>query len=478
MRRPPHQGQPPWPRQERGTRRWYWHPLARQPREAAGEIAAGPKVLQRELHEPRQAPPRHLERVEELGESCRDELAQLCAQMVRTVAAGLAPPAPPVAWLRVPLPSLLALASRSLMARPLRLAGTMFTLALDGAILMTAVNANASLVRVVEGQMRSRVDDIEVRLQRPASRGDLETLDQVEGVVASAPWGLALVSLVRADGTATERFGLQGPPVDHPGPALVEGDWVERDGEVVANRVLMARYPWLGVGTELTLGSMGGDRTARIVGTIEEVAEPSLYGSANLASSLAGARGDHFAGLRLDVASDADPIASANAVEQSLVDRGLFPLMAMPRSMLSEAMTEHFGILTAVLTLLAIGGTAVGGLSLSTTLSLTAMEHRREIAVVKAIGETRRTIFRWVFLEGGTVALGAGPGSVLLSLPLSIIVVRMLGEHGLHVHVPVVIASRGLAAGTVLLVVVTLAATWLPARSAARGTVQDAIRSE
>lgn len=376
------------------------------------------------------------------------------------------------------MPSILALASRTLAARPLRLLGTLAALSLGGAILMTAVNARSSLVEVVWQQMSSRDDDIEVRLLRPADAASLLGKATVDGVAAVEPWGLALVGIVRGDDTATERFGLHAPPASFRHPKILEGRWLQNSEEVVANAVLVARVPEVRLGSRVRVRSAKAERTLTVVGVVEEVAEPSLYSDASTATILAGVSNGHVGAARVAIHPAADPVKVGDRIEQQLVRSGMFPLTVMPRNMLGEAMTEHFAILTAVLTLVALGSVVVRGLSLGTSLALTTMEHRREIGIVKAIGGTSRAVLTWVVLEGAMVAALAGLTASVLSIPMSTLVVTMLGEHGLHVHVPLVVAPEGAAAWLVILVLVTALATWWPARAASRMPVHGVLRAE
>lgn len=398
--------------------------------------------------------------------------------LVLTVREGLAPPEPPVSWLRMPMPSLLALASRTLAARPLRLLGTLGTLSLGGAILMTAVNARSSLVEVVWQQMSVRDDDIEVRLMRPAEAAALLEAAAVDGVEAVEPWGLALVSLVRGDDTATERFGLHAPPPGFQHPTVLHGRWLDNSGEAVANAVLTARYPEVTVGSRVRVRSSKGERSLLVVGVVEEVAEPALYSDVSTTAFFAGVPNGHVGAARVAVDPAADPAQVGDRIEQKLIQAGMFPLMVMPRNVLAEAMTEHFGILTAVLAMIALGSVVVGGLSLGTSLALTTMEHRREIGIVKAIGGTSRAVLTWVVLEGAIVAVLAAITSAILSLPMSLLVVTMLGEHGLNVHVPLVVSPTGVGAWLLILGFVTTVATWWPARAASRMPVHGVLRAE
>jgi len=165
-------------------------------------------------------------------------------------------------------------------------------------------------------------------------------------------------------------------------------------------------------------------------------------------------------------------------VEEALVDKVGLPLMVVPGALVSEAMTEHFAILTAVLTLVSLGSLAVGALALTSLLGLTVLEQASAIGVVKAIGGQRRALLAWILGESGIVAGLAGVLALLLSLPLSKLVVTMLGEHGLNVHVPLRLAPTGIALWVVVLVGVAVVASLGPARSAMRRPVREVLRTE
>ncbi|MBX2802786.1 MAG: FtsX-like permease family protein [Myxococcales bacterium] len=369
-----------------------------------------------------------------------------------------------------------ALALRSLLARPARVLGTVVCLAVGGAALMTTVNVQRSLEAVVQAEVAKRADDVEVRLQRPADPAAMVAVALGEGAASAAPWGLALASVVRADGTATSRVAVQSPPAGFAPPQVVRGRWLRSSEEAVVNRVLVSRHPEVALGRTLVLRAPAGRRRVRVVGVVDEVAPPGLYTGPAVVAALTG-DAERMAAMRL-VAGATEPSRLATAVEQALVQAGFFPLLVMDVRQLGNAIAEHLGILLAVLGALSLGSVAVGGLSLATMLSASVLERTREIGIVKAVGGTSGTVAGLVVAEGATVAGIAWVASVALMVPLSALVVRVLSEHGLNVTVPLVMDPTAPVVWAVALVLVGAVAVWLPARRAVRQPVHEGMRLE
>ncbi len=116
----------------------------------------------------------------------------------------------------------------------------------------------------------------------------------------------------------------------------------------------------------------------------------------------------------------------------------------------------------------------IAGLGIANTLSLSIHERRRELGLLRAVGQTRaqtRSMVRW---EGAIIGILGAVLGVVLGLVFGVAVVKALGDQGIG----------ELAIPTSLVVVLVLgalfgvAASWRPARRAARLDILQAIGSE
>lgn len=388
---------------------------------------------------------------------------------------GIIEPAPatrtrPARALSQSLSVLTRLSLRNTTRRPARVALTVLSLAIGGAMLLTAVNVDRSLMRAVDDALATRGDDLEVRLLRPAPAAGLaETISAIDGIRAAALWPAARIGLHAGpdtDGLIHGRYALLAPPdARPPGATLTAGRWPRprpaRDPvEVIVNRQLLALEPTLAPPAPASIHLGPRVTPALVVGVVEELAPPTLYLHPAAATLALGAppAAPSIGGLRI-IAPD-HTAAIAARLEDALVARGWLPVYAMTRTALRRALIDHFAILLTVLLAIAIAALIVGGLGLATTLTLNVLDRTRELGILRALGADDHHLRGLILTEGLTLTALSVFTAALLALPLTLAVVRLIGPHTLHIALPFTLAPAGLA----LWITVAAAIGWIACR--------------
>ena len=380
------------------------------------------------------------------------------------------------------------LALRNVFRRPVRLLMILCALGLGGAVLMTAVNIYQSLTLGMQRAETFRHDDIDIRLLEPADEKELRVaVERVPGVVAAEVWGSILAAIVLPSSQTenkpgTERYTLLAPPLDttmvafpiYAGRWLAEGDVAA----IVINRALQDRERSLKLeaGSLYTLAAFGNQLEVKIVGVVEEAGPPAMYITLAGLSQLTGPD-NTFTALRV-VTQAADLQQVAHAVEETLVAAGSFPFFVMTRDAAHEALLDHFMIILIILITAATFVLLVGGLALSTTMSLSILERQREIGIIRALGASRRTVLYTLLIEAGIVVLLSSMVAIVLSIPLSMAGIALVGNHGLHMRLPLVFSVEAVSGWFVLACIVTSMACLAPARSMLRLSVHHALAYE
>ena len=121
---------------------------------------------------------------------------------------------------------------------------------------------------------------------------------------------------------------------------------------------------------------------------------------------------------------------------------------------------------------LAIMIAIVGAIGLSGTLAISVLQRTREIAVLRAIGAKSKTIFRLFMLEGlfhGLLAwLISVPTAYLVAAPLA----KQLGLTMLGIHLDFVFSQLSVLVWLVVVLILAMIATYLPARNATKIVVR------
>ncbi len=117
----------------------------------------------------------------------------------------------------------------------------------------------------------------------------------------------------------------------------------------------------------------------------------------------------------------------------------------------------------------------VGGLGLTSALTLSVVQRTREFGVMAAIGATPGMLARQVWTEGVLLGLASWVVACVLTVPLSYALEAACGR--IFFKLPLDFYASPLAAGQWLLLVLVLSSlsSFPPARRAARLTVREAL---
>ena len=143
-----------------------------------------------------------------------------------------------------------------------------------------------------------------------------------------------------------------------------------------------------------------------------------------------------------------------------------------------EGYHAQFNMLVVLLMSLAGLTAVVGGLGLANTMALNVLERSREIGILRSMGAERPLLRRLVMAEGLAIALISGLIGILLSLPMTAILDRVMGGTLLGSPLSFAFAPWAAVGWLALVVAIGLVACWLPAESAARMTVREALAYE
>jgi putative ABC transport system permease protein len=293
---------------------------------------------------------------------------------------------------------------------------------------------------------------------------------QVEGYEAARDEELRLDAVFATPGYL-EALGL---PV-LAGRPIVEADGAASENVVVVNRGMAERY-WpddSAVGGLLRIS----DQTVRVVGVVENATwnglaeEVTNYVYAPLAQSPERASAGFMTIVARVSGEDAAAVLPFVRAQAGTLERDLsFEYQSTMESMVSEIlMPQRMGaILLSAFGLLALALSAVG---IAGVVSYTVSRQRRDIGVRVALGATRIGLLASVMAEMAVPITGGLLLGIIAAVGLSPTLEGFLFR--VSPTDPAAYVTIALAVGTVSLV-----ATWLPARSAARVDPVEVLRAD
>ncbi|PVG82913.1 ABC transporter permease [Nocardioides gansuensis] len=349
---------------------------------------------------------------------------------------------------------------------------------------------------VVRPASSSAFDDgmagVNVATLSPADVRALDALPETAEVAGNVD-GFGM-SLLDTDG---KLVGGQGAPtivtshheienvLGEPTMTLSTGEWPDQPGEVTLD-ARSARIAGYELGEEVDMIAPTGvlRRQATLVGTADFYGGGTA-GATLLIMSVEGAQ-QTFLGGR-DAFTGASLTAAPGVTQQQLADAAQAVLPADFKALTGDkvieesedAIGEFLDIISTFLLVFAVIAVVVGAFIIVNTFSILVAQRMRDLALLRALGASRRQVSRSVLLEALVMSLVACVVGVLVGWGLA------LGLAALFRFVGLDIASSALVLtpGTVLVsfavgVAVTMVAAYVPARRAGRVSPVAAMRDD
>lgn len=403
---------------------------------------------------------------------------------------------------------MLRAALKSLLGRKVRLLMSTFAIVLGAAFVVGTLAFSDTLSRSFAAIFASSVGDVVVEPEGAAEvqgfGGDTditltaELVEQLAGVDGAA----------RADGNVEEQgvfpiaedgkvIGGQGAPglgvnwSDAPpgngieGLQIIDGRPPEKAGEVAMDEVAAEKAGYE-VGDTVGFSTSGAEPSieATLVGTVGYRDGGSLAGASIAAFDTATAQELFTAPGEFDnIWVTAEDGVSQEELRDNVADElpeGVDALTGDDAA--DEAATqllEAISFLRTFLLIFAGVSLIVGGFLIVNTFSILVAQRGRELALLRALGASRRQVTRSVLVEsfvvgvvGGTLGMGLG---YVLALGIRALFATFgldLSGYDLVIRPTTWLACYGVA------IVVTMIAAWLPARKAARIAPIEALRDD
>src|SRR5262249_25340529 len=268
-------------------------------------------------------------------------------------------------------------------------------------------------------------------------------------------------------------FDVLGIPIVR-GRAFTARDTQRAPAVAIVNEVMARKY-WPtrdALGATITIPSTP-PISAEVVGVarvsktrdISETPQPFLYLPLEQSRQTA---------MTLFVQTDGDPGALSGPVRSEV--RALDPNQPIyeMRTMASHFQQQAlFGVrlVGEVITAVGLVGLALSGLGLYAGIAYSVSQRTREIRIPIPVGASERRVLAMVLRQGLTLSVVGVSAGLMITLALSTVLGDLL--NGVNPRDP-----RVYALGTLVLLSVTLLATYLPARRASQVDPQVALRAE
>jgi len=370
-----------------------------------------------------------------------------------------------------------------------RMVLTLVTLSLGGAIFIATFNVQLSMSNYIDLISQYFLGDINITLAYPYRveeiSAELSSLPEVELVEG---WGAAASELVNPDGSIGDPIQLLAPPAGSQlvQPKLIAGRWLLPGDQnaITLNEIFRTNYPDLQVGDTLRLQVNGEEYDWVVVGFFQFAGSSSGYMAYTNAEYLAGITGQNgrAALVRVMSAYPSLTIAQQEALSQkiqALLEARGYQIADVEAGLsISQTASNGFGILTAFLLFMAILAAIVGSIGLAGTMSMNVMERTREIGIMRAVGASNGILTLMVIIEGFLIGVISWAIGSLLAFPISNLMSNSISLALFDSATQITYTPTGFILWFVVVSILSIAASVLPARKASRLTIREVLAYE
>ncbi len=383
------------------------------------------------------------------------------------------------------LPRPLLLSLRNTFRRKARLALTLSTLVLGGAIFIAVLTVHASLMSTLDDALGYWNYDLDVNLNR-SYRIDYMMSEalKVPGVVAAESWIGRGANRIREDESESDDLFILAPPAETEmiQPNLLKGRWLlpEDENALVVNSIVLDEESDIDIGHEIELSIDGRKSTWQVVGIVQGVMTgPTVY-----ANYPYFAREIGFVGRAnsLQIVTELHTPAYHKQIATRLTDyfesQGLSVSSTESTSEEREQITYQFNLIVAFLSVMAILIAIVGALGLAGTMSINVLERSREIGVMRAIGASDGSVLQIFLVEGILIGSFSWFIGGILSLPISKLLSDVVGVSFVDAPLNYTFSTNGALLWLVVVIILAALSSWWPSWRASRLTVRDVLAYE
>lgn len=382
-------------------------------------------------------------------------------------------------------PRPLILSLRNTFRRKVRLALTLFTLTLAGAMFMSVLHVQASLNKVVDIAFDYWKYDFGLNFNQ------MQSIDRVIAEARSFPnvknaelWIGANTTRARPDGVESRSYQLMAVPPDSPliKPSVTAGRWLlpSDTNAIVATATTLKDDPDIAVGGEVTLKIDGRERAWKVVGIVRTVGDngrfyaPQVYYAEVIHAQ---GRGNSLA-VVTDEADGAAQAASLAQMQEHFNRLGMRSPASFTMSVQKANALGQINILIFFMLLMAILLAVVGGLGLMGAMSINVVERQREIGVMRAIGASSGSLMQIFIVEAVIIGMLSWLAGVVLAFPLGQFMSDGVGQAILQTTLVYTLAPRGIVIWLGLIIAIAALAALLPALRATQLSVREVLAYE
>ena len=385
-------------------------------------------------------------------------------------------------WLSRPM----LISLRNTFRRKRRLALTLLTLTIGGAIFIAVFNVQLSLDDFLAKTGKYFLADVTLNFDRPYR------VDEINQAVLRIPhvqyiegWSYASAEIINPHGDVADNLTIMAPPVESKliEPIMLAGRWLQPGDRtaITISEAIWSDFPGLKPGDQLKLKINGKEADWTIVGIFRFISRDQViaYATYDYISELLNLPRQSFS---FRVLTDQHTLQyqkqMAATIDKYLRDQGYHVSNTEAGLATMETASDSLAILINFLLIMALLTAVVGSIGLTGTMGMNVMERTREIGVMRAIGATDGQITKTVIVEGLIIGILSWFLASVVSFPITILLSRIISLAIFNSPSQFILNPLGFLIWLGLVLLLSAVASVLPARNATRLTIREVLAYE
>ncbi len=367
-----------------------------------------------------------------------------------------------------------------------RLMLTLFTLTMGGAIFIAVFNVRVTLHDYMSDIGKYFRADITLDFDEPYRVREVEQFAlQNSGVLSVEGWQFLSFELLYPDGTVAENINVFAPPADSKliEPILVAGRWMQATDvrRILLSEKVLDTYPDLKPGNFISLKVNGREETWEVIGLFKFVGQEGVFGYIPLeyATQITNLPNRSYSFRVVTAQHDrTSQDLMAEEMDRFFRDAGFKVRKAESGLASLDSALESLDILVTFLLIMAVLTAVVGAMGLTGTMGMNVLERTREIGIMRAIGADDRAVMRTIIAEGFVIGTLSFILAIVVSIPFTYGLSYIVSLAVFETPIQVVFTYLGYAIWFGLVLVLSVIASIVPARNAARLTIREVLAYE
>ncbi len=383
-----------------------------------------------------------------------------------------------------PRPFIISL--RNTFRRRGRLILTLFTLTMGGAIFIAVFNVRTTLHDYIGAIGKYFAADISLDFDQPYRLREIQQmLGQVDGIVDMEGWQFVSGELLDENSVVLENINIFAPPADSTliQPILVSGRWLRADDvrKLAMSEAALGYFPNVKPGDHVKLKINGREEDWEVIGIFKFVDREGVlaYAPYEYISQMNNLVNQSYSfRLVTDQHDRAYQDAKAEELDVFFRERGFNVRVAEAGRASLDTAVESLDTLVVFLLIMAILTAVVGAMGLTGTMGMNVLERTREIGIMRAIGADDRAVMRTIIAEGFVIGFMSFVLAIILSIPFTYLLSTIVSLAVFETPIDVIFTFTGYGIWFGLVLVLSVVASIVPARNAARLTIREVLSYE